>query len=99
LAEENLRARSGNIAAARIILNGHLLDFKKTYQLRNVERAFNKLPIEIDKIRDRALGQVYKDKLAGLDPSTRDLIEEITAYMAKKCVAAPIKMAKETVIG
>ncbi len=97
LAESNLRARSGNIAAARIILNGHLSDFKKMYRMRHVEKAFNALPQEIDKIRERALTQIYKDKLAALQPEARALIEEITSYMARKCVAAPIRLAKETV--
>ena len=97
LAEKNLEYRSGNISAARIIIAQHLDEWKKMYERRRIERALSDLPQEIHKIRDRALTKVYKNQIDDLSPEAQKLIEEIADYMAKKCVAVPMKMAKEIV--
>ena len=41
--------------------------------------------------------QVYKDKIDALPDEAQELIKEIASYMEKKCVAVPMKMAKEMV--
>ena len=96
-AEENLKFRSSNITAARDILGRHLEEFGKLYQRRKVERALGHLPEEIGKVKDRALNLVYKDQIEALPETTQNLISEIAAYMEKKCVAVPMKMAKAIV--
>ena len=96
LAEENMRKRSGNIAAARIILNSHLDEFKNLWHRRQVERTFGQLPKEIKKVKERALSKVYKEAIADLPMETQSLIYEIADYMEKKCVAVPMKMAKSS---
>ena len=95
LAEQNLKYRRGNIAAARIILNEFVAEFSKKYERRKVERALTNLPKEIHKVKDRALNLVYKEKISELSPEAQKLIDEIATYMEKKCVAIPMKMAKE----
>lgn len=97
LAAENLKFRSSNIAAARIILSSYHEEFGKLYERRRVERALGNLPQEIGKVKDRALNLVYKEKIDALPQETRELVEEIAAYMAKKCVAVPMKIAKASV--
>ena len=97
LAKENLLIRSGNIAAARIILNGHLAEFKQSIKRRALERAFGQLPEEINKVRDRAINKVYRDQIEAMPADAQRLIMEITEYMSKKCVAIPMKMAKASV--
>ncbi len=97
LAEENMKFRSSNISAAKDIISGHVADFSKLYDRRKVEQALGSLPEEISKIKDRALNLVYKDKIDELPDEAQDLIKEIAAYMEKKCVAVPMKMAKEMV--
>lgn len=96
LAEENLRARAGNIAAARIILHGHIVEFSQLLERRRVERAFGALPTEISKVKERALTKVYKDAIDQLPSDAQALIHEIASYMEKKCVAVPMKMARES---
>lgn len=97
-ADENLKFRSSNIAAARDILGRHLEEFGKVYQQRIVERALGHLPQEISKVKDRALNLVYKDQIEALPEDAQNLILEIAAYMEKKCVAVPMKMAKEAIV-
>ena len=97
LAERNLKFRSGNVAAARIIVKQHLDEFEHMYERRKVERAFKELPSEIREVKERALTKVYKDQIAAMPEEARELIEEIASYMEKKCVAVPMKMAISTV--
>jgi len=95
LAQNNLMARQGNIAASRILINYHLDNFSVMYDQRQIEKAFKELPGEIKSIKERALEQVFKNKLEDLPEESQDLIKEMMDYMEKKCIAAPIKMAKE----
>ena len=97
LADENIRFRSSNIAAARMILNTHLKEFGLLYERRKIERAMSDLPDEIQKVRDKAIEIVYKDRIKALAPEAQELILEITGYMEKKCVAVPMKLAKKMV--
>lgn len=95
LAQENLQLRQGNIAASRILINYHLDNFTVMYDQRQIEKAFSKLPSEIKSIKERAIEQVFKQKLEDLPTESQELLKEMMDYMEKKCVAAPIKMAKE----
>ena len=95
LAQNNLQFRQGNIAASRILINYHLDNFTVMYDQRQIEKAFKKLPSEISSIKKRALEKVFKDKIDALPEESQELLHEMMNYMEKKCVAAPIKMAKE----
>ncbi|MEE9371918.1 MAG: glutamyl-tRNA reductase [Saprospiraceae bacterium] len=95
LAHENLQFRQGNIAASRILINYHVDNFTVMYNERQIERTFSKLPSEIKSIKERALGKVFKKKIAKLPVDSQELLLEMMDYMEKKCVAAPIKLAKK----
>lgn len=97
IAKENIAFRNGNIADARIILKEYLDEFVRNYEMRKVERAFSQLPNEIKQVKHRALDLVYKNQIESLPPETQALISEIASYMEKKCVAVPMKIAKEVV--
>lgn len=97
LAQSNILSRQGNIAASRILINYHLDNFAVTYEQRQIEKKFKKLPSAIKSIKERALEEVFKSKILKLPQESQDLVREIMDYMEKKCVAAPIKMAKEVV--
>jgi len=95
LAQENLQSRHGNIAASRILINYHIDNFTVMFDQRQIEKAFGKLPKEIKTIKERAIENVFKDKIDQLPTESQDLLLEMMDYMEKKCVAAPIKIAKE----
>ncbi len=97
LAKENLIARRGNIAASRILINYHLDNFTVMYDQRQIERAFKKLPKKIKSIKERALDKIFKTQIDRLPEESQELLLEMMNYMEKKCVAAPIKMAKEII--
>ena len=95
LAEDNLAFRRKEISKVKEILADRVVEFKEIYRQRQIEIDHNHIPSEIKAIKDRAMNLVYKKQLDNLDPKTRDLIEEMMSYMEKKCIAVPIKKAKE----
>lgn len=97
LADKNLQQRRGNIAASRILINYHLDNFTVMFDQRQIEKAFSKLPSEIKSIKERAMDKVFKEKIDELPDDTKQLLLEMMDYMEKKCVAAPIKMAKKII--
>ncbi len=97
LAEQNLALRAENIAEAKSIIKTHLDEFEQMFERRKVEKALSNLPREIREVKERAINLVFKEQIDDLPSETKDLIEEITSYMEKKCVAIPMKMAKKIV--
>lgn len=94
LAERNLSFRKGEVTEARGIIKKQAQSFEVIFQQRQIEKAFAKLPQAIGNIKHRALDKVFKKQLDTLDNSTLALVEEMMAYMEKKCVAIPMKVAK-----
>lgn len=95
LAEENLKSRRQNIVAAKSIIDSYVKEFKTSYEQRKIERAFSNLAPEIEKVKHRALSQIFKEKIASLPIESQELVNDIANYMEKKCVAVPMKIAKE----
>ena len=67
-------------------------------QQREVELALKELPTLLAAIRNTALGEVFADELAELDGDTRNLVDRIVAYLEKKYVSVPMKLAREAVL-
>ena len=98
LADENLKARSQCISEAKKIIDHYVGEFESMYEQRKIERALAGLSQQISQVKSRALSKVFKYRIEELPEESRQLIEEITDYMAKKCVAVPMKLAKEQLI-
>ena len=48
--------------------------------------------------KERAMQEVFGKEMAMLSPEARELVEKMMTYMEKKCVAIPIKAAKQIVL-
>lgn len=97
LAEANLEHRKGEIVVAKAIILDKLSEFKVQFQHRQIEKLFKNVPVEIKSIKEKAINEVYKDELDLLDENSKNLLMEMLNYMEKKCVAVPMKVAKELV--
>jgi len=95
LAADNLAFRKNEIAKVKEILAERVTEFKEIYRQREIERDISHIPVEIKAVKEKALNVVFKKQLDKVDPETRDLIEEMMTYMEKKCIAVPIKKAKQ----
>lgn len=95
LAQENLAFREDEVEKARILLARHIAAFPDLYKQRQLTRAFSRVPDEIKAVKIKALNEVFRKDVEQLDAPTRALLEKMMTYMEQKCIAVPMKMAKE----
>lgn len=98
LAAQNLSFRKQEVGKAKILLRQQISEFQKVFQQRQITKALQSVPSEIKAIKKRALNEVFKKDLDGLDDSTKALVEKMMTYMEKKCISVPMKAAKELVM-
>ncbi len=95
LAADNLAFRKNEISKVKEILAERVIEFKEVYRQREIERDYSHIPQQIKAVKEKAINVVFKKQLEAVDPNARLLIEEMMAYMEKKCIAVPIKKAKQ----
>jgi len=97
LAALNLEHRKKEIGLAKILLKEQIKKFERAFERRQIEKSMRHIPIEIKAIKKRAMEEVFKKDLEGLDEETRALFEKMMTYMEKKCISVPMKSAKKLV--
>jgi glutamyl-tRNA reductase len=97
VAKENLQAREQELEACKVIVEKNIEDFKQIIRTRKVELAMSEVPEKIKAIRETANG-VFAKELQGLDASSKEVLDKILAYMEKKYISVPMKMAKDILI-
>lgn len=95
VAKENLQAREQEMEACRIIIAKSIVDFKQTIKTRKVEIAMSEVPKKVKEIRDTAMNEVFAKELSNMDEQSKEVLEKIIAYMEKKYISVPMKMAKD----
>lgn len=97
LAEQNMEFRKAEVQSALEIIEEKSEEFESKLQIRRIEKALGGIPKEIKSIKQTAITEVFKKDLDNLDPTSKDLVLQMMDYMEKKCIAAPMKVAKQTV--
>lgn len=99
IASQNLQSRERAREEARRLIAGRVLAFRERWHERQVERLLAHIPDEVHAVKTRAMEEVYAKRIALLDPTARALLGEMLDYMEKKCVAIPMKAAKNIALG
>jgi glutamyl-tRNA reductase len=97
VAKENLMAREQELEACKIIIEKNIEDFKQIVRTRKVELAMSEVPRKMKAIRETA-NDVFAKELEGLDATSKEVLDKILAYMEKKYISVPMKMAKDILI-
>lgn len=95
VANENLKEREKSIAACQAIIDNALIEFRATFRQRQVELAMKTVPEKVKEIRDTAMNTVFADEINQLDPQSKEVLGKVIAYMEKKYISVPMKMARE----
>ena len=98
LAQENVAFREREVKRAAHLLKLHLEEFPLIWRQRQLERALSRVPAEIKAVRQKAVNEVFRKELEGLDAQTRELMDRMLVYMEKKCISIPMRAAKESLI-
>ena len=97
-ADQNLSIRATEVGKCESLLEAGLVEYAERLQAREVELSLIELPNMIKAIRDTAMGDIFAEDLEGLDAEARLVVERIVAYLEKKYVGLPMKLAKEAVL-
>ena len=98
IADRNAEGRRAAMGECQRIIEDGMTELTSRLQQREVEMALRELPALLASVRNTALGEVFADELAELDGDTRDLVDRIVAYLEKKYVSVPMKLAREAVL-
>ena len=98
IAKENLKQREGELKDCREIVLAGLEEFVDLLKEREVELAMRKIPEKVKEISDTAMNSVFAKDLQKLDSSSRETLEKVLAYVEKKYISVPMKMAKEVLL-
>jgi len=94
ISEINLQRRIQEAHHVQEMLDEALTEFNKIYRERQVEVAMRAVPEKVREIRATAQAVFAKD-LEALDPKATEVLEKMMAFMEKKYLSVPMKMAKE----
>ena len=94
VAKENLLAREQEMDACKTIIDANIEDFKQILKTRKVELAMSEVPKKVKEIRETA-NEVFAKELKNLDAESKEVLDKILAYMEKKYISVPMKMAKD----
>ncbi len=97
VAKENLKAREKEMQACHSIIEKNIDEFKQELKARKVVLAMSEVPNKVKEIRETA-NQVFAKELNGLDAESKEVLDKILAYMEKKYISVPMKMAKDILI-
>jgi glutamyl-tRNA reductase len=73
-------------------------EFKEVYRARQVERAMAEVPTKMKEIKDVALSSIFAKEIASMDANSREVMDKVIAYLEKKYISVPMKMAKEILL-
>lgn len=97
-ADKNLLERSKEINHCEEIIDRNLIAFHDIYKTRQIELAMSQIPAKVREISETALNSVYAREVAGMDPESREVLNKVIAYMEKKYISVPMKMAKAVML-
>jgi glutamyl-tRNA reductase len=97
VAKENLQAREQEMDACNTIIEQNIEEFKQIMKTRKVELAMSEVPKKVKEIRETA-NEVFAKELKNLDAESKEVLDKILAYMEKKYISVPMKMAKDILI-
>ena len=98
IAEKNIQERKKEVGKCEAIVAEKIQEFKSVFKAREIERAMSSIPKKVKEINQKAVNEVFAKELAGLDSVSRQTLDKILAYVEKKYISVPMKMAKEILL-
>lgn len=97
-AQKNLETRKKEIQKCSEIIEYAINDFRHIHKERQVENAMNQVPNRIKEIKSIAVNEVFVKEIENLDDNSKEILDKVIAYMEKKYISIPMKMAKEILL-
>lgn len=98
IAKKNLLEREKELSACERIIDRNIAEFHKEIKERKVELAMSDVPRKVKEIRETAVNEVFAKDIERLDAGSKETLDKVIAYLEKKYISVPMKMAKEILI-
>lgn len=98
IAKRNLLEREKELTACEAIIAQNMEEFHREIRERKVELAMSDVPRKVKEIREVALNEVFVKDIQKLDVHSKETLDKVIAYLEKKYISVPMKMAKEILI-
>ena len=98
LAKENLQEREKELDACHTIIEQNIAEFRQVMKERKVELAMSEVPQKVKQICETALNEVFAKDIGRLDERSKEVLEKVVAYLEKKYISVPMKMARDILI-
>ena len=98
LAQQNIKTREKELVRCNKIIEDRIVEFTLAQRKRKLEVAMSEVPKTVKEIHQTALTEVFAKDIAGLDDSSKEVLDKVLAYVEKKYISVPMKMAREILI-
>lgn len=98
IANINIQARKKELVACEKIIAQNIQEFKMLLKVRKVELAMSEVPRKVKEINQTAIQRVFAKDIENLNEQSKEVLEKILAYVEKKYISVPMKIAKEVLL-
>jgi len=98
VANDNMKEREKELDACHEIIEFHIGEFKQALRQRQIELAMSGVPQKVKEIRETAINEVFAKDIGQMDQQSKEILDKVIAYMEKKYISVPMKMAREILI-
>lgn len=98
ISNKNLQERAKELECVEDIISESVFTFKAISKEREIEIAMRSVPEKVKEIKQNALENVFANEIDSLDIKSRETLDKVVAYMEKKYMSVPMKMAKDILL-
>lgn len=98
IAKKNLQEREQELTVCEKIIEENIEKFNQEFKERKVELAMSDVPKKVKEIRETAINEIFAKDIEKLDEHSKETLDKVIAYLEKKYISVPMKMAKEILI-
>jgi glutamyl-tRNA reductase len=95
ISEINSKKRKEELAVCKELIEKQVIDFKQSFKERQVELVMSEVPQKIKEIKEIAVNEVFSKELESMTSDSKEVLDKMLAYIEKKYISVPMKMAKQ----
>jgi len=98
VSKSNLKKREKELTVCQTLIEEQIIAFKLAFKERKVELAMKAVPQKIKEIKELAMNEVFIKEMDAMTVENKEVLDKMLAYMEKKYISVPMKMAKEILL-
>jgi len=95
ISEINSKKREEELTVCKELIESQVIDFEQSFKERQVELVMSEVPQKIKEIKEIAVNEVFSKELESMTSDSKEVLDKMLAYIEKKYISVPMKMAKQ----